>query len=109
MLGCRVDLAEDGEQAVEAAARGGYDAILMDVHMPRMDGLTATRAILALDGPAGEVPIIALSADVLPQNIAQCLKAGMIDHVSKPVQLDVLYAVLHRALTRAPPALQAVG
>jgi CheY-like chemotaxis protein/anti-sigma regulatory factor (Ser/Thr protein kinase) len=102
MLGCRVDLAEDGVQAVECAAKGGYDAILMDVHMPRMDGLAATRAILELDGALGRVPIIGLSADVLPHNIALCAKAGMVDHVPKPVQLDVLHAVLKRQLLRAP-------
>ena len=107
MLGCRVGLAEDGEQAVEAASKGGYDVILMDVHMPRMDGLAATRAILQLGGPASQTPIIALSADVLPQNIALCLKAGMVDHVPKPVQLDTLYLVMHRHL-RAAAALQAV-
>jgi signal transduction histidine kinase/CheY-like chemotaxis protein len=98
MLGCRVELAEDGEQAVQAAARGGYDVILMDVHMPRMDGLTATRAIRQLPSLKGSVPIVALSADVLPHNIAQCMKAGMVDHVPKPVQLDVLYTVLRRCL-----------
>jgi signal transduction histidine kinase/CheY-like chemotaxis protein len=96
MLGCRVDLAESGEQAVEAAGKGGYDAILMDVHMPGMDGLTATRLIRQLPGAKGSTPIIALSADVLPQNITLCLRAGMVDHVPKPVQLDVLYAVLRR-------------
>jgi signal transduction histidine kinase/CheY-like chemotaxis protein len=96
MLGCRVDLAESGEQAVEAAGKGVYDAILMDVHMPGMDGLTATRLIRQMPGAKGSTPIIALSADVLPQNIALCLKAGMVDHVPKPVQLDVLYAVLRR-------------
>lgn len=104
MLGCRVDLAEDGLQAVAAATNGGYDAILMDVHMPRMDGLAATRAILKLEGAAGQVPVIGLTADVLPHNIALCEQAGMVEHVSKPVQLDVLYAVLHRQLTASPPA-----
>jgi signal transduction histidine kinase/ActR/RegA family two-component response regulator len=102
MLGCRVDLAEDGEQAVVAAAKGGYDAILMDVHMPRMDGLAATRAILAIEGPVGQTPIIGLSADVLPHNIALCKAAGMVEHVPKPVQLDVLYTVLKRQIGRAP-------
>jgi CheY-like chemotaxis protein len=101
MLGCQVDLAEDGEQAVAAAAKGMYDAILMDVHMPRMNGLAATRAILQMEGPAGHVPIIGLSADVLPHNIALCRQAGMVEHVAKPVQLDVLYTVLHRQLSRS--------
>ena len=101
MLGCRVDLAEGGQEAVAAAAKGAYDVILMDVHMPGMDGLAATRAILQMGGAIGATPIIALSADVLPQNIAACLKAGMVDHVPKPVQLDVLYNVLHRRLMQA--------
>lgn len=105
MLGCQVDLAEDGEQAVEAAAKGGYDAILMDVHMPRMDGLAATQAILKLDGAASRVPIIGLSADVLPHNIALCRQAGMVEHISKPVQLDVLYSALHRQLSRSAEAV----
>jgi signal transduction histidine kinase/ActR/RegA family two-component response regulator len=107
MLGCRVDLAEGGQEAVAAVGKGGYDIILMDVHMPVMDGLAATRAIRQMEGAVGATPIIALSADVLPQNIALCLKAGMVDHVPKPVQLDVLYAVLHRQLN--PPAADAAG
>jgi CheY-like chemotaxis protein len=109
MLGCRVDLAKGGQEAVVAASRGGYDVILMDVHMPGMDGLAATRAIRQLEGAPGATPIIALSADVLPQNIALCLKAGMVDHVPKPVQLDVLYAVLHRQLTEAAAAVAAAS
>ena len=96
LLGCEVDLACSGEEAVEAAAIGGYDAILMDVHMPRMDGLTATRAIRASGKPGADTPIIAMSADVMPQSIARCRQAGMVDHVAKPVQLPTLHDVLKR-------------
>jgi signal transduction histidine kinase/ActR/RegA family two-component response regulator len=96
LLGCQVDLACSGEEAVEAAASGDYDAILMDVHMPRMDGLAATRAILSSGKPSARTPIIAMSADVMPQSIARCRQAGMVDHLAKPVQLQMLHDVLQR-------------
>jgi signal transduction histidine kinase/ActR/RegA family two-component response regulator len=101
MLGCRVDTAASGEEAVKAAAAQVYDAILMDVHMPRMDGLAAARAIRALDGPAGRAPIIAMSADVLPQSVDRCRAAGMVDHLAKPVQLQSLHDALSRWLAPA--------
>jgi signal transduction histidine kinase/CheY-like chemotaxis protein len=96
LLGCQVDLAASGEEAVAAAQATVYDAILMDVHMPRMDGLAATRAIRQLDSPAGQVPIIAMSADVMPQNVERCRAAGMVDHLAKPVQLRALHEALAR-------------
>ncbi|WP_332873006.1 ATP-binding protein [Caulobacter hibisci] len=92
VAGCEVVTAENGLQAVELAKAGGFDIVLMDIHMPGMDGLTATRAIRALPGPACAVPIIAMSADALPQQIALCREAGMVDHVAKPIQKEVLYA-----------------
>jgi CheY-like chemotaxis protein len=73
----------------------------MDVHMPRMDGLAAARAIRALDGPAGRAPIIAMSADVLPQSVDRCRAAGMVDHLAKPVQLQSLHDALSRWLAPA--------
>jgi CheY-like chemotaxis protein len=73
-----------------------YDAILMDLHMPKMDGLAATRAIRALKGPAGKTPIIAMSADVMPNSIDRCRAAGMVDHLAKPVQLRALHDTLAR-------------
>ncbi|TCS13626.1 ATP-binding protein [Caulobacter sp. BK020] len=100
LVGCQVETADNGEQAVAKAARGGFDIILMDIHMPQMDGLAATRAIRALDGGAGEVPIIAMSADALPQQVERCYAAGMVDHVAKPVQREVLYAKVNRWLAR---------
>jgi signal transduction histidine kinase/ActR/RegA family two-component response regulator len=98
LAGCDVSTADDGAQALEAASLGGFDLILMDVHMPGMDGLAATRAIRALPGPQGSAPIIALSADVLPEQIARCRQAGMNDHVAKPIRREDLLAAVARAL-----------
>ncbi|WP_369060867.1 ATP-binding protein [Caulobacter sp. 73W] len=94
--GCIVDTAEGGEEAVALAAARPYDAILMDVHMPGMDGLTATRVIHGLDGPAAHIPIIAMSADALPQHVARCVDAGMVDHVAKPIRREDLFAKVGR-------------
>jgi CheY-like chemotaxis protein/nitrogen-specific signal transduction histidine kinase len=99
MLGCEVDLAASGEDAVGACAARVYDAVLMDVHMPRMDGLAATRAIRALEGRNGQIPILAMSADVMPQSVERCRQAGMVEHLAKPVQLTALHAALQRWMT----------
>ncbi|WP_454714647.1 ATP-binding protein [Caulobacter segnis] len=84
-MGHAVDVVADGCAAVEAAASGSYDLILMDVQMPRMDGLTATRAIRGLGGDAAATPIIALTANVLPDQVAFYRASGMDDHVGKPI------------------------
>ncbi len=99
LLGCEVTLAENGALAVEAARHGDFDVILMDVHMPVMDGLAATRAIRALEGAAGRAPIIAMTADVLPENVERCRLAGMVDYVPKPVRPDALHGALSRVLS----------
>jgi PAS domain S-box-containing protein len=81
-----IQTANDGVAAVEAMRSGRYDLVLMDVQMPVMDGLTATRQIRAFDEPAGgRTPIIALTANVLPEQVATCLAAGMDDHLGKPI------------------------
>ncbi len=100
LLGCSVEVVSDGNEAIEAASRGGYDAILMDVHMPGMDGLTATRAIRMLEGEAAKVPIIAMSADVLPDQVRRCKLAGMVDSVPKPIDVERLYDALSRWIGR---------
>jgi len=102
LAGCQVFTAEDGFQAVEAARSGGFDLILMDVHMPGMDGLAAARAIRAFDGPAAATPILALSADVLPEQVARCRAAGMDGHVPKPIRREELMAAVSRALAEGP-------
>ena len=99
LAGCIVSTAEDGVQAVTAARDGDFDLILMDVHMPNMDGLAATRAIRALPGAVAGIPIIALSADVMPEQIARCRLAGMNDHLAKPIHRESLIAVVRRTLT----------
>jgi PAS domain S-box-containing protein len=92
-----IETANDGVEAVEAAARATYDLILMDVQMPNMDGLTATRRIRAAEAPDGaRVPIIALTANVLPDQIARCREAGMDDHLGKPINPERLLNVLGR-------------
>ncbi len=96
ILGCTVDVACDGREAIEAAKSQHYDAVLMDVHMPIVDGLAATRAIRALEGPIASTPIIAMSADVLPEQVARMREAGMVDSVEKPVKIENLHACLSR-------------
>lgn len=77
MFGCTHETAEDGRQAVERATIAPFDLILMDVKMPVMDGVAATRAIRALPGPASAVPILALTANADPRDEAEYLAAGM--------------------------------
>ena len=89
--------AGDGVEAVEAAGREAFDLILMDVQMPNMDGLTATRLIRAAC-PAGarQPPIIAMTANVMPDQVARCLAAGMDDHMGKPIDPAKLLQMLDR-------------
>jgi CheY-like chemotaxis protein len=86
--GHSADIATNGLEVVEKAQRKAYDIIFMDIHMPEMDGLEATRQILAKAG-GGERPyIVAMTADVLPANRNQCYAAGMDDFVEKPVKIE---------------------
>jgi PAS domain S-box-containing protein len=100
--GYAVDLARDGEEALGAARTAAYDLVLMDVRMPRMDGLAATVAIRGLEGPAGRVPIIAMTAAVMPNEVARCLEAGMDGHVAKPMDLTALLAAVSDVLENRP-------
>ena len=79
----------DGLEAVEAARAESFDLILMDVRMPNMDGLAATQAIRATPGGAC-VPIVAMTADAMPEDVARCLAAGMNAHMAKPVSIKAL-------------------
>jgi signal transduction histidine kinase/ActR/RegA family two-component response regulator len=94
ILGCKVGLADSGEEAIAAVQRNDYDVILMDLHMPHMDGWEAARRIGALGGEAARTPIIALSADVMPETAEQCRRAGMVDMAAKPIRIEALHAVL---------------
>jgi two-component system sensor histidine kinase/response regulator len=96
-VGLRIHIAIDGRQAVQMAATTDYDAVLMDVQMPRLDGLDATRAIRQLPGRA-DTPIVAMTANAYEDDRALCLDAGMNDFLAKPVEPDHLYRVLLRWL-----------
>ena len=97
--GHSVDVAGDGSAAIEAVRAKTYDLVLMDVQMPGMDGLTATRTIRAMPGDAGTVPIVAMTANVLPAQIETFRAAGMDGHVGKPFKRAELAAAIarHRA------------
>ena len=97
----RVHFVGDGHDAVKAVAAERFDIVLMDLHMPELDGIGATRAIRALpDRAAATVPIIALTADAFPQTRERCLMAGMNDFLTKPVSPQDLTAALRRLFGR---------
>jgi len=100
LLGCSIEIAENGVTVVDAARRGGYDLIFMDCQMPGMDGFAATRAIRTSDAALGleRKPIIALTANAITGDRERCLAAGMDDYLSKPFDLMQLRGVLQRWL-----------
>jgi PAS domain S-box-containing protein len=98
--GLGVDVAADGAQAIDRAARGSYVLILMDMQMPVMGGIEATRRIRAL-APHAKTPIVAMTANAFEDNKAQCLLAGMNDFLVKPVDPDALYQSVLKWLSRA--------
>lgn len=96
-LGHHLAHAINGREAIEIFAKQDFDIILMDVHMPEVDGLTATRAIRATDRGA-QLPILALSASVLKEDRMDCAKAGMNGFVAKPIMFDELFSEMARLL-----------
>ena len=101
MFGCSSELAEDGQEAVEAVRENRYDLILMDIKMPRMDGVQATQAIRALEGPAGRVPIVALTANADPEDAKHYLSIGRAAVVDKPIKPERLRMAMNAALAPA--------
>jgi CheY-like chemotaxis protein len=101
-----VDLAENGQQAVEAAQRKRYGVILMDIRMPQMDGLEATRAIrsgTSRGGLNGQTPIIAVTANALDEDRTLCVQAGMNDFLAKPLLMDHLDRCIRQWLPKDSP------
>ena len=91
--GHSVDTASNGIEAVAAAEANPYDVILMDIRMPLMDGVSAARKIRDLPGPAGQTPIVAMTADALPEQVRAFGRAGMDGYVAKPYQQkELLFA-----------------
>ncbi len=100
MYGITAERAENGRVCVDkmqAAAEGRYDLIFMDIQMPEMNGLDATRAIRQLDKPwAAAVPIIAMTADAFSENVTECLNAGMNGHIAKPIDIKLVIKEIRR-------------
>ncbi|WP_306043610.1 PAS domain-containing hybrid sensor histidine kinase/response regulator [Mameliella sp. MMSF_3455] len=102
LIGHRVSVARNGQEAVDAAAEQRFDLILMDIRMPVMDGLAATRAIREGQGPCRDVPIVALSANVLPEAKDRFIAGGMSDFLGKPLDKQELAQVIARFCTDKP-------
>ena len=107
--GHAIEVANNGREAVEAAAARDFDLILMDMHMPEMGGLEATQLIRRLDGARGGVPIIALTASAAPESIQRGLDAGMTAYVPKPINPDQLTEAIVRIFGVAGSAPEAGG
>ncbi len=107
LLGCAVDVVADGGAAHQAVLDGGYDLVLMDCHMPEVDGFEATRRIRAAPAGAARTPVVALTADALDSDRRRCLDAGMDDVLTKPVSSAQLAAAVERWTGRPTrPAMQ---
>src|SRR5689334_12343666 len=107
--GHRVDVVEDGVGAVAAVQRQRYDLVLMDVQMPVMDGLEAARRIRALPGPGRRVPIVAVTAHAMAEQIADCRAAGMDGHIAKPVEKAALLRLVDHHITAEDPEAPAAA
>ncbi len=95
-LGHRVDVADDGGEAVARLEQGNYDLILMDMQMPDVDGIAATRMIRAMPGPKSRTPIIAMTANAMSGDREKCLQAGMDDYIAKPIDRRRLGVLLEK-------------
>ncbi len=106
--GVQVDTANNGAEAVAAVEKGSYDLVLMDVQMPVMDGFAATRRIRE-SCPAGRLPIVAMTANALPQDRQEAAAAGMNDFLPKPIDADQVVELLRKWLPKEGLALEPVG
>ncbi|MES1196743.1 MAG: ATP-binding protein, partial [Steroidobacter sp.] len=101
-LGAKVTVANNGAEGVDLIKRGQFALVLMDVQMPVMDGFEATRCIRALDSSRRDVPIVALTANAMPEDRNNCLSAGMNEFLTKPLQIDKLAPLVNDYCARAP-------
>ncbi|RZJ25478.1 MAG: response regulator, partial [Brevundimonas sp.] len=101
MFGCTSETAEDGVEAVEAVQERHFDMVLMDIKMPRMDGVQATQTIRALDGPVRNIPIVALTANADPEDARRYMSIGMAAVVEKPIKPERLRMAMNAALEQA--------
>ncbi|MBY0405670.1 MAG: PAS domain S-box protein [Cyanobacteria bacterium] len=97
-LGHQIEVALNGFEAIEAFQNNHYDLILMDIQMPEMNGLDATRKIRSLEKSGSHIPIIALSAQAMPEDLIACKEAGMDDYLSKPFKAEALYKVIYQLI-----------
>lgn len=95
-FGCTCDFANDGIEALMAAQERSFDMIFMDLRMPGMDGIEATRRLVGTPGPNQHTPIVALSASAFPEDIQACKAAGMVEHLAKPINKSRLEAIVLR-------------
>lgn len=102
--GARVETVADGAAAVAAVETGRHDLVLMDLHMPHVDGFEAVRRIRALSGASARLPIIALTADALSDRQGECRAAGFDDLVTKPISVQALFAAIEAAMIGRPAA-----
>ena len=100
-LGCDIATAADGMAALKICESTGFDLIFMDVRMPELDGRETTRRIRAGDGPNARVPVIAVTADTAPEDIAACTDAGMTYFVPKPITPPMLLGAINHVMTMA--------
>jgi two-component system, sensor histidine kinase len=110
-FGVDLEMVENGREAVDAWKRSAFDVILMDIQMPEMDGVAATRAIRAEEAASGRArtPIIAVSANAMPHHAREYLAAGMDAHVAKPIELAKLHAAIESALAQKSATEAAVA
>lgn len=99
-IASEITCVENGQEVLTAVQNGSYDVILMDIHMPIMDGKAATRAIRSLPTAQRDIPIVCVTADVRDRNKEDCIAAGMDSYVSKPIKVDSLLLAIRDAIAR---------
>jgi CheY-like chemotaxis protein len=96
MMGCNVDIAEDGNEAVEMHKKHNYDIIFMDIQMPVSDGIAATQQIRSSENKGSRTPVIALTANAMPGDKERYIEVGMDDFISKPLRTEDIERVLSK-------------